>query len=347
MDHKHSRKSTIKHVYRSMLGAFVGDAAGATLEFGGKPTSEMVRHAMTMPGGGVHRVGPGQITDDGELILAAFQHISPWRDGLGIPRTNLIRAYGEWYKTRPFDIGATCASAFSGASECIPRGAEKVTSLDYEKIKEFEDNVESHNQFSQANGALMRASALATWFSLTNAESFSLARGIAEVDANLSHPNPICVEVNKVYVSVLACLLDDVSPQDTLTYICDIVENKIQSSTVKQWFEESHSIENLDCEVNQGHVKYAFILAMYFLRNPHITYEDAIYQTLMKGGDTDTNACIVGGLVACYQPIPEYMEKPVLEFDCTKEGVLRPPQYSVKRLFNGELMEYVKKYYGF
>ena len=45
-----------------------------------------------------------------------------------------------------------------------------------------------------------------------------------------------------------------------------------------------------------GSVIIAFSLAFYFLKNNH-TYEDAIFDTLMTGGDTDTNAAIVGGLV--------------------------------------------------
>jgi hypothetical protein len=47
----------------ALLGALVGDAAGATLEFlGARPiTEEMVAHAMKMPGGGRGHVGPGSL----------------------------------------------------------------------------------------------------------------------------------------------------------------------------------------------------------------------------------------------------------------------------------------------
>jgi hypothetical protein len=74
---------------------------------------------------------------------------------------------------------------------------------------------------------------------------------------------------------------------------------------------------------------------MYFLRHPEISYEEAIKITLMKGGDTDTNAAIVGGLVGSYQSIPEYMIRPVLDFDCTADGFKhhkRPAEYSVKNV---------------
>lgn len=37
-----------------------------------------------------------------------------------------------------------------------------------------------------------------------------------------------------------------------------------------------------------------------FLKNEKLYYQKAIYETLMLGGDTDTNACIVGGMIgAC------------------------------------------------
>jgi ADP-ribosylglycohydrolase len=36
-------------------------------------------------------------------------------------------------------------------------------------------------------------------------------------------------------------------------------------------------------------------------------FERCLYETNMLGGDTDTNAAIVGGIVGAYQKIPEYM----------------------------------------
>lgn len=54
-----------------LLGALIGDATGATLEFlGRKPTEDDLDRALAMTGGGVFRLAPGQITDDGELTLA-------------------------------------------------------------------------------------------------------------------------------------------------------------------------------------------------------------------------------------------------------------------------------------
>ena len=47
-----------------------------------------------------------------------------------------------------------------------------------------------------------------------------------------------------------------------------------------------------------GWLKVAFCYSFYYLRNKY-SYEDAIRDILLKGGDTDTNAAIVGGLIGC------------------------------------------------
>ncbi len=48
-----------------------------------------------------------------------------------------------------------------------------------------------------------------------------------------------------------------------------------------------------------GWLKIAFCYAFHFLQN-EVGYEEAITEMLVKGGDTDTNACIVGGLLGAH-----------------------------------------------
>ena len=54
-------------------------------------------------------------------------------------------------------------------------------------------------------------------------------------------------------------------------------------------------------------------------------YEDAIEQTLLRGGDTDTNAAIVGGLLGAFwgaKAIPTSMSGPVLSYGRNKQDEL-------------------------
>lgn len=315
---------------RSMLGSFVGDAAGATLElYGNTITEEMALKAMKMPGGGYFAVGPGQITDDGELTLTIWNTLcaGKYNPADGYPIRKIIIAYFTWYNSKPFDIGRTCSSAFHEYFKSF-----ECEWVDDDRLLQIRRNVWKLTRHSEANGALMRATSIATWVAFhPSAISAEAGAQIAMEDASLSHPNIICQEANAIYVFAIIHLLRGVSPADVLAYTDEFVRMNDFSEKIQKWyFEESLSIDGMDCTKNIGHVRWGFVLAFYFLRNYAIGFEDAIRTVLMKGGDTDTNAAIVGGLVGCYQEIPVYMMNAVLEFDCTTQGQIRPSMYSVK-----------------
>ena len=312
----------------SMLGALVGDAAGATLEFSHKEiTEQMALKAMTMPGGGNMCVGPGQITDDGELTLTLWRSLNSLETS-NIDPLLLMKGYRDWYKSLPFDMGLTCNIAFEAINDFL---SDKTIHT----LQTCKDFIEKTNEDSEANGALMRATAIATWIATTPNTTIKIGTEYAKEDALLSHPSIICQEVNMIYVFAIIQVLKGKSPQETLELTNNFVNNEITSDKVKHWyFEESVDISNMDATKQIGHVRWGFVMAIYFLRNPHISFEESIKITLMKGGDTDTNAAIVGGIVGAYQKIPEYMLRPVLDFDCTVDGKhhMRPAEYSVKKV---------------
>jgi ADP-ribosylglycohydrolase len=306
----------------SMLGALVGDAIGATLEFyGSEITEEVVQEAMELQGGGRIHVGPGQITDDGELTLSLWQALKNKRPEDGFPAPAVLNWYFDWYESIPFDMGSTCSLAF-GFKENISTEDD---------IINHKKEVYKVNRLSEANGALMRASALATWFAKSDLEAYIGAQYAME-DAELSHPSRVCQEVNAIYVFTIINLLRGYTPKEALTFTDEFIELNNFSDKVKQWyFTESLDITTMNAKINIGHCRWGFVLAFYFLRHPEIGYEGAIFITLMNGGDTDTNAAIVGGMVGAYHSVPSYMLTPVLEFDCTgKVGHQRPKSFGVK-----------------
>lgn len=335
---------------RSMLGALVGDAAGATLEFyHGEITEEIAEKAMKMPGGGSLRVGVGQITDDGELTLTVWQSLMNSKlsnellESLQLEflseedhlKLVLMKGYTDWYESCPFDIGRTCSLAFESYCDFFiyPRRSA---------LEDCKNNVYMYNKSSEANGALMRATAIATW-AIQNSKDVMLGVQYAMLDAMLSHPNIVCQETNAIYVFAIIYLLRGKTPEEVLTLTNDFVRHTIISEKVKEWyFTESIDISKMRATEQIGHVRWGFVLAFHFLRNSLISYEEAIKITLMKGGDTDTNAAIVGGMVGAYQVIPDYMLHPVLKFDCTSEygkHHKRPGIYSVKRVLGNVLRE--------
>ena len=56
--------------FGAILGAMIGDACGSYAEQTVESLNEeFMNKCMKLPGGGVHKVGPGQVTDDSELML--------------------------------------------------------------------------------------------------------------------------------------------------------------------------------------------------------------------------------------------------------------------------------------
>ena len=66
------------------------------------------------------------------------------------------------------------------------------------------------------------------------------------------------------------------------------------------------SIDNTNCRINVGHVKHAVVLAFGFLKK-RTDYKTAIEETLIRGGDTDTNAKIVGNLIGALHGVEDMM----------------------------------------
>jgi ADP-ribosylglycohydrolase len=108
-------------------------------------------------------------------------------------------------------------------------------------------------------------------------------------------------------------------PKDAIGAFSKAVEH-ISHPKVLSWMQEAKEqeiLEKLDCTINIGHVRYGFTLAFHFLHY-EASFEQAIAKTLLCGGDTDTNAAIVGGLLGAFhgfEKIPTKLVKPVLEYN--------------------------------
>ena len=228
------------------------------------------------------------------------------------PTLEVATSYSSWLKSGPYDCGNTCRVAFSCKADKMTECAASLSLM------------------SEANGSAMRNTPIPCIF---HKLPYKTIAEFAREDARLSHPSKVCQDVNALYSIAIAYLINN--PGDNKGAI-ELVENwKSVDKTVKEWLEDSkQDLSTIDCNTNIGHVKHAFTLAFHFLRNK-TDYETAIFETLKKNADTDTNACIVGGLIAAlhgYSSIPDYMKDPVLKFDPSTlklalKGNWRPSKY--------------------
>ncbi|KAK9826033.1 hypothetical protein WJX74_007037 [Apatococcus lobatus] len=303
----------------ALLGAACGDAAGAVLEFSGHVGAEDAAWALTMPGGGCFNVGKGQFTDDTELALSLANGLL-LHDGTSpsFPAEQVAQQYVKWFESGPFDIGNTCRNAF--ALNCVPGkavAAQMIAASD------------TQNGSSKSNGALMRATPLAVFGCYMPTSSLA---AIAEQDACLSHPNKVCQSCNAAYVAAVGHLISHPGDQQgALAVASKVASGPDFDPGVRKWLLED-SLDNpaaLNCEQLIGYCRWGFTLAFMFLRTG-TRYKDAIEQTLFCGGDTDTNAAIVGGLLGAFwgaKAIPQSMSGPVIAYawnDKEGQGHKRP-----------------------
>ena len=298
----------------ALLGALIGDAVGATLEFLGRiPTSSDIDHALTLPGGGALSVAPGQITDDGELALALARALIGSQE---YPIERVASHYLRWISSAPFDVG----NATRMAMDCNRQGQTPVH-------LQMRANALAHNRDSKANGALMRSSPLGIWSVRLNERETVKA---ALCDAGLTHPNLTCQWANAAYVSALRHLMlfpgdANGAYQAALRALAEDQSASAGSIEVRTWLEDAQAGRLPSCHPMAGFVRIGFTHAFFHLLEES-TFENALRETLAGGGDTDTNAYIVGALVGALHGIdgiPTSMVEGVLHCD-TQLGHARP-----------------------
>jgi ADP-ribosyl-[dinitrogen reductase] hydrolase len=294
------------------LGACAGDAAGAVLEFlGRQPSNTEVKQAMRMPGGGALRVANGQITDDSELALCLAQALVTTQD---FDLERIAFNYVQWVNSSPFDMGRT--TRYSLACFKNPKWKNICDTKGYAIA--MTQAAKYHCMDSKANGSLMRVAPLGIWGSYLNDDQLAQC---AIKESSLSHPNQSCSHAVACYVIAIASLIENQG--DRLKAFNRVIRWATQNANqeVQDWLQQAK--ENIDVPYypHIGFVKIAFIQAFrhLLLGSP---FQEAIYETLSGGGDTDTNACIVGGLIGAASgasDIPEDMKNAVLHCD-TKQG---------------------------
>ena len=248
-----------------LLGQLAGDALGSLVEF--QTPEQILRNypddVRDLADGGTWRTTAGQPTDDSEMALMLARSLV---DQGRYDREAARRAYIFWLDSGPFDCGYTVASGLQGR----------------------------HNHASQANGAMMRISPLGVFGANYDLEQVA---EWARQDAAITHIHPVCQEANALFAMAIA---------HAVRSGCDA---HALYEKIVTWAGEARVDETLYAAVvgaaeappadyvsQAGRVLIAFRNALWQLLHAKDP-EQAIVDTVMRGGDTDTNAAIAGALL--------------------------------------------------
>ena len=248
-----------------MLGQLAGDSLGSLVEF--RDAAEIRRQypggVRLLADGGPFDLIAGQPTDDSEMALAMARGLASLGRYCAM-RTG--KAYRAWLDSSPFDCGITIRNALNG----------------------------SPNPTSQANGALMRVSPLGI---------FGAGRKRADVmawakkDAALTHVHPVCGQANALFAALLAHAIREGGTGAELyeTLLGWMKRMKLEPA-LREAVERAAHEKPRDCQSQMGWVLIAFQNALWqMLHAP--SFEEGVVDTVMQGGDTDTNAAIAGALL--------------------------------------------------
>lgn len=260
-----------------LLGQLAGDSLGSLVEF--MSPREILRRypqgVRDLAHGGIWGTLAGQPTDDSEMALDLARTL--------VARNSyepqaVLAAYQAWLNSGPFDIGTTTRRGLLGR----------------------------HDANSQANGALMRISPLGIFGSGSSLEN--TARW-AQQDAALTHPNLICLQVNALFAMAIAHAISSGENAPSLYQsIHGWAVDLAVDASVMSTLQAASDAPPANYVEQQGWVLTAFQNALWQLLNAP-SLEDAVIDTVMRGGDTDTNAAICGALLGAVHGLPAVPER--------------------------------------
>ena len=248
-----------------MIGQLAGDALGSLVEF---ESTESIRRKYPgglreLADGGTFNTIAGQPTDDSEMALMLARTLVERKT---YDAEAALEAYKYWFSSDPFDYGGTTASALGGHK----------------------------NYESQANGALMRISPLGIFGARHPLETVA---GWAMRDADLTHPHKVCRDANALFAMAIAfAVKNGPDPRSLYQAVSGWASELGVEPSLMETVLSAVSEPPADYVTKRGWVLIAFQNALWqLLHAPNL--EEGVVDTVMRGGDTDTNAAICGALL--------------------------------------------------
>ncbi len=246
----------------------------------------------------------------------------------GQPRFDIekvARAYLRWLPSQPFDIGTTTHKGLGG-------GVAQPTGRVHEGMRSA---AVVGNGASKANGALMRVAPLGAWGHRLSEEALVEA---SFHDARLTHVHATCQHCSALYCLAIRHLVLHPGDPEGAFERARAWAAKLGAEEAGGWLEQAARDEDVGYYPRAGFVKFGFVHAFRHLKRGS-DYLRAAAEALLGGGDTDTNACIVGGMAGALhgeQGIPRHMVDALLSCD-TGKGRPRPEFLQTRLQLHGLL----------
>lgn len=289
----------MQKLYDAIIGAVVGDALGVPAEFRKRDTFKI----SGMTGFGTHNQPAGTWSDDSSMTLATLESIA--RCGC-ISLEDIMENFYEWYENDEFTPYDDCFSVGGATSRAIERYMLGTAPLECGGSGERDNG----------NGALMRLLPVSMLFPDRAVEV-----------ACLTHAHEISRTACLIYTNIVTLLLHGENPDNAVKKCFSGIAIP---EGLKPLFERIPDIGSLtrDEIKSSGFVVDTLEASLWCLVNGR-DYRDVVLTAVNLGDDTDTTACVAGGLAGlCLGNVPQEWVNAIPKHDWIRELCFEIPDPS-------------------
>jgi ADP-ribosylglycohydrolase len=283
-----------KHKIRgAVYGHLIADAVGTSYEFKHASNIPPFEQIEMIPPAGYKKswsaYPPGIWSDDGSQMLCLLEYYLEDKDGAWYDRwAYKLGQWGNghlWVNQHSFDSGMQTQEALQN----LRRGVEPLKAGRYAPE-------------ANGNGSLMRTLPVALMNKDMETKAFFLE---CENISHITHPHERSKMACVLYCEVARELMKGAELNNAIAW----ADTKIRQLYTGKLLEEYEVVwgGQFDEPEGSGYVVNALWSAIYSIRSTK-SYEDCVKRAIELGNDTDTTACIAGGLAGLiygYEGIPQ------------------------------------------
>lgn len=276
-----------KKIVGSLYGSFIGDALGVPYEFRARSVMDK-NPCTTMIAFGAHGQPLGTWSDDSSLMLATVDNIVE-----GFSLNGLARNFLNW-----MELGH-----FSPFGEVFDVGNTTYEAIMNYKYGQFPIHCGPTHNKASGNGSLMRILPMA--FYTKNKQDYLANNDIINVSC-ITHGNKNCLLACVMYCKIVQYLFDGEDKIRALDMTREYIrktENDIPDIFDRLMNADFWTIDRKDIR-SSGFVVHTLESAIWSFLNTD-NYKDCVIAAVNLGDDTDTTACVAGGLAGLYYGVDD------------------------------------------
>lgn len=281
----------------TLLGLAIGDALGRPFEFSNQKQIKEWNWKGDFVSGELWKLKAGQWTDDTLMALCLTKSLLEKKDFDG---NDVGAKYVTWLDSGDLrGIGSTCERSIAN----IKNGIAITESGRKEKSKAKPSFARVGAIFSKSsdfcgNGTVMRAAPIGLYFR----NDLNKLEQAAKIDATMTHDHPDARDSSYALCVFIAKMANGSSKADALK---DVLELKYEYPHIVDFL--CMAVKNIPYDIQiaanelgtRGTAHETFASAVYCFMK-FANYKDAVINSILIGGDTDSRAAIVGALAGTF-----------------------------------------------